>query len=113
MLETVTELTFDDGDIWVGACADQKTWTVLLTNVLFAAEMMFSIVTKSKAWMAGFIIITENKINNSWHGISRLVHKNTERTSQVCFRIAEEIYELVIAVHSGHVERRENVEIWN
>lgn len=68
------------GDVRVSTCVDSKTCTVLLTKITCAPERMFNMISQNRVRKAGFIIITEDDINDSKHGITRLVHKKTEKT---------------------------------
>lgn len=73
---------------------------------------MFNMIAQSKVRNAGFEIITKDDINDSRRGITRLVHKETEKTSLICVERPERLHEAALTFLSVHVAKSDGLEIW-
>lgn len=70
-------------------------------------------ISKSRARKAAFKIITEDDVNDPSQGITRLVHINTVQTLLVCVETPKGLDDAVSTVHSTHMARRDDMEIWH
>lgn len=83
----------------------------MLTAVAFTPEMMFNMISMSRARKNGSKIITKDDVNDSSHEITRPIHKNTGKTSLVCVVTPIGLDKAVHTIHYNQVAGPHNMEI--
>lgn len=86
-------------------------YTLLLTDVTFALEMMFNLISKSRARKAVYKIITDNNRRDPSKGATRVVHKQSKKTPITCVETVESLHEAVLSVQIARAVRHDNLDV--
>lgn len=84
----------------------------MLTDVIFALEIILTLISQEKAKMAKFKVVTKDDIGSPSHNVTCWVHKTTEKLLSICAETFEKLFETFLTVQFTYMQKNIGSKIW-